>query len=253
MQGDANAVAGEGPKSPPKRLKKAENGHRSDFREYCCWRMRPPFPRSGIHALLLLPVADEHEWCVSARYFQAFSLLFKKTAPALINDAPDALCDGRQNPGEFKLNPDLSVFDIYKAARCLSRHAHSKVESIAGPHSAIDRHQPSERRDHLIDARFQTTPRLCPAKPMRNGNDDRVGHNLPFMFERLAAKNHVVRGALSCKAAGATRARLKRPVCRSRHGRSFRTRSFTGNRRLMRMSSCRVQDSQVNFLEFIGE
>ena len=137
---------------------------------------------------------------VSARSFQALSLLFKKTAPALINDALDALCDGRQNPGEFKLKPDLGIFDIHKAARCLSRHAHSKVEAVAGPHSAIDRHQPSKRRDHLIDARFQTTPRLCPAKPMRNGNDDRVGHNLPFMFERFAAKNHVVRGALSCKA-----------------------------------------------------
>ena len=132
----------------------------------------------------------------------ALSLLFKKTAPALIHDAPDALCDGGQNPGEFKLNPDLSVFDIHEAARCLSRHAHSKVESVAGPHSAIDRHQPSERRDHLIDARFQTTPRLCPAKAMRNGNDDRVAHNLPFMLERLAAQNHVVRSALSCKAAG---------------------------------------------------
>src|SRR5271166_1831107 len=81
----------------------------------------------------------------------ALSLLFKKTAPALVNDAPDALCDGRQNPGEFKLNADLSVFDIDEAARCLSRHAHSKVEPVAAPHSAIDRHQPSERRDHLIE------------------------------------------------------------------------------------------------------
>ena len=113
----------------------------------------------------------------------AISLLFKKTAPALINDAPDALCDGRQNPGEFKLNPDLSVLDIHEAARCLSRHAHSKVEPVPGPYPAINRHQPSERRDHLIDARFHSTPRLCSAKPMRNGNDDRVGHNLPFVFE----------------------------------------------------------------------
>ena len=107
-----------------------------------------------------------------------------------------------KNPGEFKLNPDLRVFDIHKAARCLSRHAHSKVKSVAGPHSAIDRHQPSERPDHLIDARFQTTPRLCPAKAMRNGRDDLFGHDLAFMLERLAAQNHVVRGALSCKATG---------------------------------------------------
>jgi hypothetical protein len=93
----------------------------------------------------------------------ALSLLFKKTAPALVNDAPDALGDGRQNPGEFKLNPDLSVFDIDEAKRYLSRHTHSKIEPVAGPHPAVNRYQPSERRDHLIDARFQTTPRLCPA------------------------------------------------------------------------------------------
>ena len=57
----------------------------------------------------------------------ALSLLFKKTAPALIDNAPDALCDGSYNPRQFKLNPHSSVFDIHEAAGCLSRNAHTKI------------------------------------------------------------------------------------------------------------------------------
>jgi hypothetical protein len=68
----------------------------------------------------------------------ALSLLFKKTAPALVNGTSDALCDGRQNPGELKLNPDASIFDIDESARRLSRQTHSKVEAVTGPHSPFD-------------------------------------------------------------------------------------------------------------------
>ena len=68
----------------------------------------------------------------------ALSLLFKKTAPALVNSAFDALCDGRQHPGQLKLNPDASIFDIDESARRLSCQTHSKVEAVAGPHAPFN-------------------------------------------------------------------------------------------------------------------
>ena len=117
----------------------------------------------------------------------AFSLLFKKTAPALPDGVSDALCDGRQNPGELKLNPDARIFDVDESARRLF------------PHSPFDGDEPAEWSDNLIDARFQTTPRLGLAEPMRNGYDNRVRHSCP-LSSGFRSENYVGRRGLSRKA-----------------------------------------------------